>query len=53
MAPMASHDHSKEKERKIPVLGVVLKPLYDFFSDLIRVGLKLQNCETCFKGAKV
>ena len=31
MAPMASHVHSKKKERKIPVLGVVLKPLYDFF----------------------
>ena len=34
MAPMASHDHSKKKERNIPVLGVVLKPLYDFSSPL-------------------
>ena len=42
MAPVASHDHSKKKERKLPVLGLVLKPLYDF-SDLIRVGLKLQK----------
>ena len=31
MAPMASHDHSKQKERNIPVLGLVLKPLYDLF----------------------
>ena len=52
MSPMASHDHSKKKERTIPVLGVVLKPLYDF-SDLIRVGLKLHKCETCLKGASV
>ena len=43
MAPTASHDHSRKKERTISVLGLVLKPLYVFFPDLIRVGLKLQK----------